>query len=150
MDKFTKTTEVDISNANPVEDEAPQKSRVGKIVAAIVCVLLAICAWIYVVETDDTLVEKEFNNVKVVILDNSDYYTYKASAVSVTLVGTNSELVDVDPSKIVVKVSGLNQFGKGDVFTVETDMLFYLGEEEVTFKEKFINVLITREEKDKK
>ena len=149
MDKFTKTTEVDISNANPVEDEAPKKSRVGKIVAAIVCVLLAICAWIYVVETDDTLVEKEFDNVKVVVLDKSDNYTYKPSAVSVTLVGTNSELVDVDPSKIVVKVSGLHQL-KGDTFTVETDMLFYLGEEEVTFKEKFINVFITREEKDKK
>ena len=149
MDKFTKTTEVYISNANPVEDEAPKKSRVGKLVAAIVCVLLAICAWIYVVETDDTLVEKEFDNVKVVVLDKSDKYTYKPSAVSVTLVGTNSELVDVDPSKIVVKVSGLHQLN-GDAFTVETDMLFYLGEEEVTFKEKFINVLITREEKDKK
>ena len=149
MDKFTKTTEIDISNVNSVEDDTPQKSKVGKIIAAIVCILLAICAWVYVVETDDTLVEKEFNNVDVVVLDNSDNYTYKAGKVSVTLVGTNSELVDVDPSKIIVKVDEIQQ-GKGDVFTVETENLFYEGEEEVTFKEKFISVLITREEKSKK
>ena len=150
MDKFTKTTEIDIPNTNPVEDEAPRKSKSGKIVAAIVCILLAIIAWIYVVETDDTMVEKEFNNIDVVILGDSDYYTFKADKVSVTLVGTNSELVDVDPSKIVVKVDALSKQGKGDVFTVETNLLFYEGEEEVTIKEKLINVLITREEKDKK
>lgn len=150
MDKFTKTTEIDIPNTNPVEDEAPKKSKSGKIVAAIVCILLAIVAWIYVVETDDTLVEKEFKNIEVVVLDNSDYYSFIADKVSVTLVGTNSELVDVDPSKIVVKVDALSQQGKGDVFTVETNLLSYEGEQKVTIKEKLIKVTIIRKEKDKK
>lgn len=144
MDKFTKTTEIDIPNTNPVEDEAPTKSKSGKIVAAIVCILLAIVAWIYVVETDNTMVEKEFNNIEVVILDESDFYTLKADKVSVTLVGTNRDLVDVDPSKIVVKVYALSGQGKGDVYTVSTQMISYEGEEKVTVKEKSIDVLVTR------
>ena len=36
MDKFTITTETDISNMNLIEEEAPQKSRVGKIIAIII------------------------------------------------------------------------------------------------------------------
>jgi len=148
MDKFTKTTEVDIPNTNPVEDEAPQKSKTGKIIAAIVCVLLAIIAWIYVVETDDTKVERTFKNIDVVILDSSNDYTIKADKVSVTLVGTNSQLVDVDESKIIVKAKALKKQDNGEKrYCVYSSSISYEGEEEVEIKEKSVEVWITLEEK---
>ncbi len=148
MDKFTKTTEVDISNINPVEDEAPQKSKTGKIIAAVVCVLLAIVAWIYVVETDETRVEKSFGGIEVVVLDASDDYVIKADKVSVTLVGTNSQLVDVDTSKIIVKVNALKKQDDGEKrYCVYSSSISYEGEEEVEIKEKSVKVWITLEEK---
>lgn len=148
MDKFTKTTEVDIPNTATVEDEAPQKSKTGKIIAAVACVLLAIVAWIYVVETDDTKVEKVFDGVEVVVLDSSDDYVIKTDKVSVTLVGTNSQLVDVDASKIIVKVNALKKQNDGKTrYCVYSSSISYEGEEEIEIKEKSVKVWVSLEEK---
>ena len=148
MDKFTKTTEVDIPNTNPVEDDAPEKSRTGKVVAAIVCVLLAIVAWVYVVETDDTKVEKTFNDIDVVVLDVSEDYVIKTDKVSVTLIGTNSQLVDVDASKIIVKARVLNNQNYGEKrYCVYSNLMSYEGEEEVEFKDDYVKIWVTLQDK---
>ena len=151
MDKFTKTTEGELSNVNMVEEEAPRKSKTGTIIAIIVSLILAISAWLYVVETDDTIVEQEFENIEVVILDQSEKFNIVADNVSVTLCGTNSQLVDVDPSKIVITVDALSQYKGGENrYCAYSKEISYDGDLEITFKEKTVKVWITLEEKAEK
>ena len=155
MDKFTKTTEGELSNVNLVEEEAPKKSRIGTVVAIIVSLLLAISAWLYVV--NEATSEMEFNDVKVIVLDESGKFNIIAENVSVTLCGTNSQLVEVDPSKIVVKVNALSQ-RKGDVmrYCAYSEEIYYDGDVvsddgvELTVKEQTVKVWITLEEKAEK
>lgn len=148
MDKFTKTNEGELSNVNMVEEEAPKEGKAGKIIAIVVSFILAIVAWLYVVGTDDTIVEKEFSDVAVVILDKSEQFNITADNVSVTLCGTNSQLVEIDPAKIVVKVSALSQRkGNETRYYAYSNEIFYDGDETVTPKEKTVKVLIALEEK---
>ncbi len=148
MDKFTKTTEGELSNVNMVEEEAPQKGKAGKIVAIIISLLLAISAWLYVVGTDETIVEKKFDDIEVVILDKSEQFNIIADNVSVTLCGTNSQLVEIDPDKIVVKVNAISQRKGNDTrYYAYSNEIFYDGDDTVSVKEKTVKVLITLEEK---
>lgn len=147
MDKFTKTTEVEISNMNSVEEETPQKSKVGGIVAIIICLLLSLVAWVYVAETDDAEVEKEYKNVKVVVLDADEQLNIIADDVSVTLVGTNSQLVDVNPADIIVTVNALSDRHGDDMdYYVVSNSVRYEGTAGVKVKEKEVNVHITIKE----
>lgn len=150
MDKFTKTTEIEISNMNSFEEEAPQKSKVGKVIAIIISLLLALVAWIYVTETDETEVEKEFKNIKVVVQNQSEQFNITADNVSVTLIGTNSQLVDVDSNDIVIYVDALSKRpGDATSYYVTTNDISYNGKSEVKVKETSIDVHITIEEKNK-
>ncbi len=145
MDKFTKTTEVDISNMNAVEDEAPQKGKVGKVIAVIISLLLAVSMWIYVMETDETEIEKNYDDVKVVIKNAPEQFNITANNVSITLVGTNSQLVDVDKAEIVVVVdaSAISSPGIHEVFSTAT-----VSEENgVVIKDKFPKVKLNVKEK---
>ena len=146
MDKFTKTTEVDISNMNTVEDETPQKGKIGKIIAIIISLLLAISIWIYAMETDETKVEKEYSDIKVVVQNAPEQFNVSASNVSITLVGTNSQLVDVDPSEIVVIVdaSQVNEAGAFEVVTVDITVTEENG---VAVKDNFVKVKLSVKEK---
>lgn len=146
MDKFTKTTEVDISNMNTVEDETPQKGKVGKIIAIIISLLLAISIWIYAMETDETKVEKEYSDIKVVVQNAPKQFDVSASNVSVTLVGTNSQLVDVDPSEIVVIVdaSAVTEVGVIETFT---SVITVTEENGVAVKDNFVKVKLSVKEK---
>lgn len=148
MDKFTKTTEVDISNMNIMEEEAPQKRKAGKIIAMIICLLLAVVAWIYVVETDDTKVEKTFDDITVVLTNGSDKQ-FTAENVSVTLIGTNSQLVDVDKSKIIVKIDAASYYNGVNKFSAYSDAISYDGEEEVEIKDKLVKIYISLKESGK-
>ena len=142
MDKFTKTTEVDISNMSVVEEEAPQKGKAGKIISIIISLILAVIAWVYVMETDETTAEKEFKDIAVTVIDKTDEYKITADKVNVTLVGTNSQLVDVDPSKIIVKVDVQSQFkGEGDYY-VTSNELFLHDDAKVAFKDSTVKVLV--------
>lgn len=146
MDKFTKTTEVDISNMNLVEDDTPQKSKIGKIIAIITSLILAVAAWVYVMETDETIIEQEFKDINVTIVGNTDKYNITAEKVNVVLLGTHSQLVDVDPSKIVVTVNAMSQYK--DTVTECLAMVSYSDEElGVEVKDKSIKVKVTFEEK---
>ena len=146
MDKFTKTTEVDISNMNLVEDDTPQKSKIGKIIAIITSLILAVAAWVYVMETDETIIEQEFKDINVTIVGNTDKYNITAEKVNVVLLGTHSQLVDVDPSKIVVTVNAMSQYK--DTVTECLATVSYSDEElGVEVKDKSIKVKVTFEEK---
>ena len=145
MDKFTKTTEIDISDMNTVEDDAPQKSRVGKIIAIVISLLIAVSIWLYVKETDVTLVEKEFSNIEVVIINAPENYSVTANNVSITLVGTNSQLIDVDPSeiKIVVDASSIDKVGKYEFLPDIT----IVGNSGVELKDKAVMVTLVSKER---
>lgn len=95
MDKFTKTTEIDISAMHDVmEEETPKKNKAGKIIAIIISLIAAICIWVYAtekngkIETDTYEVQETFEN------EALDFCVYVS--------GTESQLADFDASKIVI------------------------------------------------
>ena len=146
MDKFTKTTEVDISNMNTVEDEAPQKGKIGKIIAIVISLLLAVSIWIYAMETDETKVEKEYTDIKVVVQNAPKQFNVTASDVSVTLVGTNSQLVDVDWSEITVIVDA-SSISEAGVYEMFTSVITVTEENGVAVKDNFVKVKLSAKEK---
>ena len=107
MDKFTKTTEIDISAMNEMEDETPKKSNVGKIIALIICLIASIFIWLLVMETDNTKIEKEFKDVAVVVsyksAQNPDYEII-VEPVDVTISATRSDMADLSKSGIILTV----------------------------------------------
>ena len=105
MDKFSRTTEIDTAGVlNAIEQDAPKKSRKGNIIALILCVLAAVCIWLYVMDTDTQIVEKVYVDVPVIV-EGSDFDVDVKTMVDITLRGTKGDLVDVKRSeiKIVVK-----------------------------------------------
>ena len=65
MDKFTKTTEIDISSMSAIEEDTPKSGKWGKIVALILCLLLSVIIWVYVMETDTSIKTKTIEDVRV-------------------------------------------------------------------------------------
>lgn len=101
MEKFTKTTEIDISAMNEIEDEAPKKSNVGNVIAIIVCLLLAILIWVFVIETDDSLTSKVY---KVNVTDTVDGYEIVNTSINVEIKATRSDLADLSKDEIIVTI----------------------------------------------
>ena len=101
MEKFTKTTEIDISAMNEIEDEAPKKSNVGNVIAIIVCLLLAILIWVFVIETDDSLTSKVY---KVNVTDTVDGYEIVNTSINVEIKATRSDLADLSKDEIIVMI----------------------------------------------
>ncbi|MBQ8145227.1 MAG: hypothetical protein IJ039_00435 [Clostridia bacterium] len=114
MDKFTKTTEIDISNMNLIEEEPPQKSKAGRIITIIISLLLSVTLWLYVTETDETKIDKEFNDIQVNIVNATEQFNITADNVSVVLTGTNSQLVDVEKNDIIVEIDAEKIEKSGD------------------------------------
>ena len=147
MDKFTKTTEVDISNMGLIEEDTPQKSKAGKIIAIIISLLLSISIWLYVVETDKTEVEEVYENIVVHVLNEPDGYKVKAENVTVILTGTNSKLVDIDEADIIVEIKADNLTEED---TIVTEYKAYINGEvepsvEVKVKSNKIKVKVAKE-----
>ncbi|MBQ8738240.1 MAG: hypothetical protein IJZ04_01955 [Clostridia bacterium] len=67
MDRFSKTTDIDTAEvaAASADSDTPKKSRVGSIIAFTVCIVLAIFIWLWVMETDTTVIQREFNDVQI-------------------------------------------------------------------------------------
>ena len=104
MDKFSRTTEIDTTGVlNAIEQDAPKKSRRGNIIAFVLCVLAAIVIWLYVMDTDSEIIEKEFVEVPVVVED-CGYDVEIKTPVNITIKGTKGELVDIKRSEIKVVV----------------------------------------------
>lgn len=106
MDKFTKTTEIDISAMNDMEDETPKKSNVGKIVAMIICLIASIFIWLLVMETDDTKIKKEYKDVSVVVVYDvgaqNQGYEIIPNTMDVTIEATRSDMADLSKDGITL------------------------------------------------
>ncbi len=100
MDKFTKTTEIDISAMNEMEDETPKKSSAGKVIAMIFCLIFAIIIWFLVMELDTSKQERKFENISVEIIGGEDYLIQGDLSVDVVFVGTNKELASIKKDEI--------------------------------------------------
>lgn len=118
MDKFTITTENDISNMNLVEEETPQKNRTAQVIAIIISILLSVAIWLYVMETDETKIEKEYEQVTVNIVNSNEQFNITAQDVDVILIGTNSQLVDIEKSDIIVEIDSSEIKEAGDYSVV--------------------------------
>ena len=116
MDKFTKTTEIDISAMNSMEEEAPKSSKVGKVIAIIVSFLIAVAIWLYVIETDPTKYDKTYENIPINIVNISQELSgcnIEVGDVTVILTGTKSALADIDESDIIVDLNAQDISGVG-------------------------------------
>ena len=100
MDKFTKTTEIDISAMTEMEDETPQKSNAGKIIAMIICLIFAIIIWLFVMEIDTSDREREYKNISILRVNDDGYTVTGDESVDVILTGLNHELADIDRNEI--------------------------------------------------
>jgi len=116
MDKFTKTTEIDISAMTEMEDETPQKSNVGKVVAMIFSLIFAIVIWLFVMEIDTTIQEREFKNISVLITNSDGYIVTGAENVDVILSGVKNQLADIDRDeiKVILDLSKLEEITLGE------------------------------------
>jgi hypothetical protein len=114
MDKFTKTTEIDISAMNEMEDETPKKSKVGTIVALIVCLFVSLFIWIFVMETDTSLIEKTYDDVSVTIVNNINNFDITAEDMSVIIKATRSDFADLKKHDIsvILDASSITSPGK--------------------------------------
>lgn len=108
MDKFTKTTEIDISAMNDMEDETPKKGKAGKIIALIICLIASIFIWLLVMETDDdTLIKKEFSDVAVKIEylgKKNEAYDIEIDNLDVVVKATRSDMADLSKEDITLTV----------------------------------------------
>ena len=102
MDKFSKTTEIDISDAMGMEDDTPKKSIKWKVVAIVMSVLIAICIWLYVMQTDTTLYERDYKDIPVTVVNANGYDITVSDTVTVTIKGMRSTLADIKKSDITV------------------------------------------------
>ena len=105
MDKFSRTTEIDTAGVlSAIEEETPKKSRRGNIIALVICVLVAIFIWAYVVDTNPEITSIEFSNVEVAV-QSDEYNVVLKTQVDITVSGTISDVVDISRSDISVYIS---------------------------------------------
>lgn len=108
MDKFTKTTEIDISAMVDMEDETPKKSKAGTIVALIVCLIVSLFIWVFVMETDSSLIEKTYDDISVTITNNTENLNITAEDVSVAIKATRSDFADLKKQDITAVLDASN------------------------------------------
>ena len=114
MDKFSKTTEIDISEAMGMEDDTPKKSKKGKIIAIILSVLVAICIWLYVMQTDTTLYERDYKDIPVTVVNANGYDITVSDTVTGTIKGVRSTLADIKKSDITVRADASSVDSEGE------------------------------------
>ena len=131
MDKFTKTTEIDISAMTDMEEETPKKSNIGNIIAMICCLIFAIVIWFFVMEGDSSVSERKFNDIPVSIYNCDQYNVEGEKNLDVVIAGVNKELAEIDKSMINVTLdfSGQNiSLGKTGEYTVVVEFSGDVGE----------------------
>ena len=115
MDKFSKTTEIDISDAMGIEDDTPKKSKKGKIIAVILSVLIAVCIWLYVMQTDTTLYERDYKDISITVVNENGYNVTVSDTVTVTLKGMKSTLADIKKSDLTVQADASSVVSEGEI-----------------------------------
>ena len=116
MDKFTKTTEIDISAMTEMEDETPKKSNVGNVIAMICCLIFAIIIWLFVMEIDTSEKTRAYNDISISVIGNEGYVVSGNKTVDVVLKGISKELADVDRDDIqaILDFSEINNIFVGE------------------------------------
>ena len=144
MDKFTKTTSTDISSMHTVEEETPNISKVGKVVAFIICLLLAVSFWVYVSETSTETYEKDFDDVPVVIINSNEQFNIQADSVDVVITATKSQFADLSNESIIVEIDAGNITSGGE-YSVEIKKAYIDGEADIKVvpKKASVSVVVT-------
>ena len=102
MDKFTKTTEMDISAINDSDEKSTKKNKLGSIVSIIFCLLIAVIIWLFAMENDTTEYTRVYSDIYVNINSVDGYEISGDLYIDVTLVGINKDLIDIDKNDICV------------------------------------------------
>ena len=128
MDKFSRTTEIDPAGVlTAIEQDAPQTSRTGNIIAFVLCVLAAIVIWLYVMDTDAEIIENEYLDVPVVVED-CGYDVEVKTPVDIIIKGTKGELVDIKRSeiKIVVESERIQEKAAYGAMLAQVPITYYI------------------------
>lgn len=113
MDRFSKTIDTDTAEFANIEDSTPTKhSKISKIIAIIVCFLLAIVMWLYVMEVSTDVVEQTFTDVQ--YFENG---IEKDAKITVKVVGEKNFIADAKRADIVVHQA----YGKTPVVSFVTN-----------------------------
>ena len=148
-DKFTKTTETDISNMSLMEEETPQKSKVGTVISIIISLILSVSLWLYVVDADDTKIEKAFDDIEVQIINPNSEYDITAENVTVILIGTKSQLVDVYDSEIIVEING-DDIDKAGEYQIKAHKVYIDDDRDLAVEVKDVHLSVKVNVKEKK
>lgn len=99
MDRFSKTTEIDTAEiaAATMEDDTPKKSKVTNIIALVLCLLIAVVVWVFVMETDTNYIEKNFDSVSVYADITNENPVDK---VDIVITGIRKNVIDIDNDDI--------------------------------------------------
>lgn len=134
MDRFSRTTEIDTAEiaAATMEDDTPKKSKVSSIIALVICILIAIIVWAFVMETDTNYIEKDFNGIHVYssILD-----TNPIDEVDVVVVGVRKNVIDIKPSDIKLV---LDDMGDYNAYLCESKKEIFIAEVEVNKNDEIV------------
>lgn len=134
MDRFSRTTEIDTAEiaAATMEDDTPKKSKVSSIIALVICILIAIIVWAFVMETDTNYIEKDFNGIHVYssILD-----TNPIDEVDVVVVGVRKNVIDIKPSDIKLV---LDDKGDYNAYLCESKKEIFIAEVEVNKNDEIV------------
>ena len=128
MDKFTKTTEIDISAMTEMEDETPKKSNVGNVIAMVCCLILAIFIWLFVMEIDTSIQQREYKDISVEKIGYDAYTVSGDLSVDVVLTGISKELADINKDDIHVildfsKIKNIDEVeGSEHEFSVDIEL----------------------------
>jgi hypothetical protein len=98
MDRFSRTIDTDTAEYANIEDSTPTKStKLSKIIAIIVCFLLALVMWLYVMEVNTEVVEITIDNVN--YIENG---VEKDKKITVKAVGEKNFIVDAKRADVTV------------------------------------------------
>jgi hypothetical protein len=120
MDQYSKTTELDVSEVSGIEDNAPKKSKAWRIVSIFLCLIIAFGIWIYVMEIDNEVYEKEYKDVSFEKITTDNYVISSADTVDVTVKGLKRDIADIKKSDIIIYI--------------DTDEIDGVGKKEVDIK----------------
>ena len=118
-----------------MEDETPKKSKVGKVIAMIFCLISAMVIWLLVMEIDPSVDQtRSFSDIAVETVGDADFTITGDLKINVVLKGKNSELADIKREDIraildfSIPEINTNNLGKEQEYEVEIELPSYAGE----------------------
>ncbi|MBQ7412619.1 MAG: hypothetical protein IJW10_06940 [Clostridia bacterium] len=125
MDRFSKTTEIDTAEitAATMEDDTPKKSKATNIIALVLCLLIAVIVWVFVMETDTNYIEKNYDDIPVYAESMAESpIEYKTIAIR----GARKNVIEIKAEDIMLVVDSNDSYtayligDKSSSFVLET------------------------------